>query len=86
MKSQNPSVSEESGKNEPSWRNPVSERSRFTSNVAELTAVTWTTGYRRNVSSKKSTTRATMGGRRRNDVHTDTIVLAIAKTPAIDTP
>jgi len=26
------------------------------------------------------------GGRRRNDVHTDTIVLAIAKTPAIDRP
>ena len=26
------------------------------------------------------------GGRKRNDVHTDTIVLAIAKTPAIDTP
>jgi hypothetical protein len=26
------------------------------------------------------------GGQRRNDVHTDTIVLAIAKTPAIDRP
>ena len=99
MKSQNPStdaqntarsilpsnVSEESGKNEPSLVE-IRQRARFTSDVAEFTAVTWTTGYRRNVSSKKSSTRATMGGRKRNDVHTDTIVLAIAKTPAIDTP
>jgi hypothetical protein len=27
-----------------------------------------------------------MGGRRRNDLHINRIVLAIAKTPAIDTP
>jgi len=31
-------------------------------------------------------TRTYDGGRRKNDTHTDTIVLAIAKTPAIDTP
>ena len=61
-------------------RNSSSERLRFTSSVAEFTAATWTTGCRRNASSRKSTTRATMEGRRRNDVHINRIVLAIAKT------
>src|SRR6266481_7630551 len=62
------------------WQKFVSERLRFTSSVAEFTAATWTTGCRRNASSRKSTTRETMGGRRRNDAHINTIVLAIAKT------
>ena len=35
---------------------------------------------------QERTTRPTAGGRRRNDMHIDTIVLAIAKNPAIDTP
>jgi hypothetical protein len=39
---------------------PVTVRLRFTSNVAEFTDATWTTGYRRNASSKKNTTKATM--------------------------
>ena len=68
------------------WHKSVSEHLRFTSSVTEFTAASWTTGCSRNASSRKSTTRATMEGRRRNDVHIDTIVLAIAKTPAIDTP
>jgi hypothetical protein len=68
------------------WQKFVSERLRFTSSVAEFSAANRTTGCRRNASSRKSTTRATMGGRRRNDLHINRIVLAIAKTPAIDTP
>src|ERR1700751_1280338 len=39
----------------------VSERLRFTSNVAEFTVTTWTTGCRRNASSWKSTPRAKVG-------------------------
>src|ERR1700747_2163071 len=62
------------------WHKSVSERLRFTSSVAEFTVVTWTTGCRRNASSRRSTTRAKIGGRRRNDAHINTIVLAIAKT------
>src|SRR6266436_7472238 len=62
------------------WQKFASERLRFTSSVAEFTAATWTTGCRRNASSKKSTTGATMEGRRRNDLHINRIVLAIAKT------
>src|SRR5260370_3787753 len=62
------------------WQKFVSERLRFTSSVAEFTAATWTTGCRRNASSRRSTTRAKMGGRRRNDAHINTIVLATAKT------
>src|SRR5437660_3721458 len=66
------------------WQKFVSERLRFTSSVAEFTAATWTTGCRRNASSRRSTTRATMGGRRRNDAHINTIVLAIGKTLSRD--
>src|SRR6267142_2062091 len=62
------------------WQKFVSERLRFTSSVAEFTVATWTTGCRRNASSRKSITRATMEGRRRNDQHIDTIVFATAKT------
>src|SRR6266478_4154391 len=40
------------------WQKFVSERLRFTSSVAEFTAATWTTGCRRNASSRRSTTRA----------------------------
>src|ERR1700719_3002871 len=54
----------------------VSEPLRFTSNVAEFTDATWTTGCRRNASSWKSTPRATMGVRERNDLLISTTVLA----------
>src|ERR1700756_3083970 len=62
------------------WQKFVSERLRFTSSVAEFTAAPWTTGCRRNASSRKSTTKATMEGRRKNDLHINRIVIAIAKT------
>src|SRR5260221_13064031 len=62
------------------WQKFASERLRFTSSVAEFTAATWTTGCRRNASSRKRTTRATMEGRQRNDKHINAIVLGIAKT------
>ncbi len=62
------------------WPKFVSERLRFTSSVAEFTAATWTTGCRRNASFRRSSTRATTEGRKRNDLHINTIVLAIAKT------
>jgi hypothetical protein len=39
-------------------------------------------GCRRNASFRRSTTRSTMGGRKRNDLHVNTVVLAIAKTPS----
>src|SRR4029077_6566363 len=39
------------------WQKSASERLRFTSNAAEFTGATWTTGYRRNESSGKGTAR-----------------------------
>jgi hypothetical protein len=37
------------------WQKSVNEPLRFTSNGAEFTAATWTTGYRRNASSARRT-------------------------------
>src|SRR6266446_4256526 len=53
------------------WQKFVSERLRFTSSVAEFTVVTWTIGSRRNASFRRSSTRATTEGRKRNDLLTD---------------
>jgi hypothetical protein len=41
-----------------------------------------TIGGRRSVSSKRSTTRLAMEGRKRNEQHVNTPVVAIAKTPS----
>src|SRR5258708_3940749 len=62
------------------WQKFASERLRFTSRVGEFRAAPGTTGGRRNASSKKSTTGATMEGRRRNDLQINRIALAIEKT------
>jgi hypothetical protein len=73
-------VAEETRNNGPSLAEIRERALRFTSSVAEFTVVTGTIGSRRNASFRRSSTRATTEGRKRNDLHINTIVLANAKT------